>query len=161
MATELINPDLLAQLTHSLSIQFPFLDFEIDNIDIINANINSIGDEWNNKFDTVIMNPPFGTKHNKGLDMIFLQRAIKMASTAVYSLHKTSTRAHIAKVAASELQMEAQVLAELRYDLPKTMSFHKKKSVDVEVDLWRFEVSDGSRAAALASLVGGLGLGAG
>ena len=99
MATELINPDLLAQLTHSLSIQFPFLDFEIDNIDIINANINSIGDEWNNKFDTVIMNPPFGTKHNKGLDMIFLQRAIKMASTAVYSLHKTSTREHILKKA--------------------------------------------------------------
>ena len=99
VATELINPDLLAQLTHSLSIQFPFLDFEIDNIDIINANINSIGDEWNNKFDTVIMNPPFGTKHNKGLDMIFLQRAIKMASTAVYSLHKTSTREHILKKA--------------------------------------------------------------
>ena len=51
----------------------------------------------------------------------------------------------------SEKILEAQVLAELRYDLPKTMSFHKKKSVDVEVDLWRFEVSDGSRAAALAT----------
>ena len=34
----------------------------------------------------------------------------------------------------------ADVLAELRYDLPATMRFHKQKSVDIEVDLWRFEV---------------------
>lgn len=27
------------------------------------------------KFDTVILNPPFGTKHNKGIDMLFLQQA--------------------------------------------------------------------------------------
>ena len=25
------------------------------------------------RVDTVVMNPPFGTKHNKGLDMKFLQ----------------------------------------------------------------------------------------
>ena len=110
--------------------------------------------------DTVVMNPPFGTKR-KGADVEFLRAAAAISSGSIYSLHKTSTRAHIAKVAATELQMEAQVLAELRYDLPKTMSFHKKKSVDVEVDLWRFEVSDGSRAAALAALVGGLSLGTG
>ena len=73
------------------------LDFEIDNIDIINADISNIGDEWKDKFDTVIMNPPFGTKHNKGLDMVFLQTAIMMARRAVYSLHKTSTREHILK----------------------------------------------------------------
>ena len=73
------------------------LDFEIDNIDIINADISNIGDEWKDKFDTVIMIPPFGTKHNKGLDMVFLQTAIMMARRAVYSLHKTSTREHILK----------------------------------------------------------------
>jgi 16S rRNA G966 N2-methylase RsmD len=41
--------------------------------------------------DTVILNPPFGTR-NKGMDMIFLKKAIEMANGAVYSLHKTSTR---------------------------------------------------------------------
>lgn len=46
----------------------------------------------NRTFDTVIMNPPFGTKHNAGLDMIFLKQAIDLATGAVYSLHKTSTR---------------------------------------------------------------------
>ena len=75
------------------------LDFDIDNIDIINADISRIGDEGKDKFDTVIMNPPFGTKHNKGLDMVFLQRAIMMSRYAVYSLHKTSTREHILKKA--------------------------------------------------------------
>mmetsp|Transcript_4405 Transcript_4405/g.12981 ORF Transcript_4405/g.12981 Transcript_4405/m.12981 type:complete len:104 (+) Transcript_4405:604-915(+) len=33
-----------------------------------------------------------------------------------------------------------QVVAELRYDLPKTYKFHKKACKDIEVDFWRFEV---------------------
>lgn len=44
------------------------------------------------KFDTVLMNPPFGTKHNAGTDMKFLDTAFKISNKAVYSLHKTSTR---------------------------------------------------------------------
>ncbi|KRX96885.1 WW domain-containing protein, partial [Trichinella pseudospiralis] len=43
-------------------------------------------------FDTVIMNPPFGTKRNSGVDMEFLKCAINMAKTSVYSMHKTVTR---------------------------------------------------------------------
>lgn len=43
-------------------------------------------------FDTVIMNPPFGTKKNSGIDMKFLQLACKFSSHSIYSLHKTSTR---------------------------------------------------------------------
>jgi predicted RNA methylase len=43
-------------------------------------------------FDTVVMNPPFGTKKNAGIDVLFLQRAFALATGAVYSLHKTSTR---------------------------------------------------------------------
>jgi len=126
-----LDPDALALFSQNIE------DFEIDNIDIINADINSIGDEWNNKFDTVIMNPPFGTKHNKGLDMLFLQRAIKMASTAVYSLHKTSTREHILKKA-SDWGVRPQVVAELKYDLPSTYKHHKKQSQDIHVDFIRF-----------------------
>ena len=43
-------------------------------------------------FDTVIMNPPFGTKHNVGIDMKFLQVGLDLSQDVVYSLHKTSTR---------------------------------------------------------------------
>jgi predicted RNA methylase len=28
------------------------------------------------KFDTVVMNPPFGTKHNWGLDLLFVKVSI-------------------------------------------------------------------------------------
>jgi len=44
------------------------------------------------RFDTVVLNPPFGTKNNKGIDMLFLQRALELSRGAVYSLHKSSTR---------------------------------------------------------------------
>lgn len=46
------------------------------------------------KFDTVVMNPPFGTKR-KGADMAFLQTAVQISKRAVYSMHKTSTRDYI------------------------------------------------------------------
>ncbi len=43
------------------------------------------------------MNPPFGTRV-KGADIAFLRAAFALSSGAVYSLHKSSTRAHIQKV---------------------------------------------------------------
>lgn len=61
------------------------------------ANLTSCDDDSpigsaDKKFDTVIMNPPFGTKNNQGIDMVFLKQAIRMSAGSVYSLHKTSTR---------------------------------------------------------------------
>jgi hypothetical protein len=32
----------------------------------------------------------------------------------------------------------AQVLAQLRYDLPASYAFHRAATKDVDVDLWRF-----------------------
>ncbi|GAA5863660.1 hypothetical protein JCM5296_004001 [Sporobolomyces johnsonii] len=89
------------------------------------------------KPDTVVMNPPFGT-FNKSIDMVFLEQACQVAGTAVYSLNKTSTRDFIQRKAKS-FGFEGTVIAQMRYDLPKTMAFHKQKSVDIEVDMWRFE----------------------
>jgi len=126
-----IDQDALEQFQGNIE------DFDIDNIDLINADIDALGEGWENKFDTVIMNPPFGTKHNKGLDMKFLQTGLKMATRSVYSLHKTATRDHILKKAA-DLGVSASVLAELRYDLPNTYKHHKKSSVDINVDFIRF-----------------------
>ncbi|NWI85444.1 METL5 protein, partial [Pitta sordida] len=112
-------------------------DFEIMNVNMVQCDICSLSGSMSDAFDTVIMNPPFGTKHNKGIDMIFLKTALQMAKTAVYSLHKTSTRQHIQKKA-DEWEVKMEVLAELRFDLPASYKFHKKKSVDVEVDFIRF-----------------------
>lgn len=88
--------------------------------------------------DTVITNPPFGTKKgNKGTDMLFLRQAAQLAGRAVYSFHKTATRAHIQKVAAS-WGLKAEPLAEMVFDLPKMYKAHRQASVDIRVDLWRF-----------------------
>ncbi|KAL2631282.1 hypothetical protein R1flu_015968 [Riccia fluitans] len=90
--------------------------------------------------DTVIMNPPFGTRR-KGADMEFLSAALKTATTSVYSLHKTSTREHVQRGALRDLKAKtAEVLCELRYDLPASYKFHKKREVDIAVDLWRFTI---------------------
>ncbi|XP_022179411.1 methyltransferase-like protein 5 [Myzus persicae] len=87
-------------------------------------------------FDTVIMNPPFGTRE-RGADLIFLKMALSLATRAVYSLHKTSTRKRVLSMA-KELNVHAKVIAELRFDLPASYKFHKQNSVDVQVDLIRF-----------------------
>ena len=64
-------------------------------------------------------------------------RVRPLARTAVYSMHKSSTREHIVKKA-KDWGVACQVLAQLRFDLPATYKHHKKASVDIEVDLIRF-----------------------
>ncbi|KAG9477299.1 hypothetical protein GDO78_002606 [Eleutherodactylus coqui] len=104
-------------------------EFELQNVDLVQCDICALPSTILEKsVDTIIMNPPFGTKHNKGMDMTFLKSALQMARTAVYSLHKTSTRNHVQKKAA-DWKVKMEVVAELRYDLPASYKFHKKKSV--------------------------------
>lgn len=88
---------------------------------------------FNYKHDTAIMNPPFGTRR-KGADIEFLEFGLKIAND-VFSLHKTSTRGYIQKLCESR-NISAEVVATMRYDLPKLYKMHKKKSVDIEVDFW-------------------------
>lgn len=90
--------------------------------------------------DTVVMNPPFGTKR-RGMDVCFLQAAVQHARGAVYSLHKSSTREHIEKRAVA-WGTRPEVLAQLRFDVPAMYGFHRQASVDVEVDLWRLDCSE-------------------
>jgi rRNA N6-adenosine-methyltransferase METTL5 len=112
------------------------LDVEIVHCDISEAGECILMEEDPpKKFDTIVMNPPFGTR-TKGIDMEFLVKAIASCTRAVYSMHKTSTRLHVQKTAASCGAL-ATVVATLRFDIPKMYVFHKEKSKDVEVDLWR------------------------
>jgi len=64
------------------------------------------------------MNPPFGTR-NTGIDVTFLEQAIALRPRAIYSLHKTSTRKFLVKKATEEWGLEVEVIAELRFDIPK------------------------------------------
>ena len=90
----------------------------------------------NNCVDTVLTNPPFGTKRNAGMDLRFLRTATRLARRSVYSFHKSSTREFLMRQAKSWDGVEdAHVVAQMRFDLPKVYKFHKEKSVDIEVDL--------------------------
>lgn len=115
-------------------------ELEVPSIELIQTDVKLLGGDqskFHKFFDTVVLNPPFGTKHNHGSDVEFLKVALDISKTAVYSLHKTATRSHITKKAA-DWGVKMQVLAQLRYDLPSTYKFHKKKSIDIEVDFIRF-----------------------
>jgi len=129
-----IDPDALDICQQNI------IDFEIDNMDLVLGGMAEASSMFREKFDVVVMNPPFGTKHNKGMDMHFLEQGFKLAKRAVYSLHKTSTRDHVLKKAES-WGAKPQVLAELKYDLPSTYKHHKKTSVDINVDFIRLSVS--------------------
>lgn len=112
---------------------------EVTNIDSVLCDVTKyLPDKFKKCCDTVIMNPPFGTK-TKGVDILFLKVALEMAKSSVYSLHKTSTRNHIEKKAI-DFGSKCHVLAELKFDLPSTYKFHKKKSVDIHVDFIRFSL---------------------
>lgn len=119
---------------------------ELPGIDCINCNVIELFKEdntskWFKVFDTVIMNPPFGTKRNAGMDMKFLMTAFNLAKNVVYSLHKSSTRDYIQRKT-TEIGAKAEVFATLRYNLNSSYNFHKKTNIDIEVDCWRFIVCE-------------------
>lgn len=90
----------------------------------------------NNCVDTVLTNPPFGTKMNAGIDTQFLLTATRLARRAVYSFHKRSTRAFLTKIV-GEWGYKVEIAAEMEFDIPQMYSFHQRKNKDIEVDLLR------------------------
>lgn len=101
-------------------------DFELeDRIDFVKMDIKSCGIHGK-VCDVTIMNPPFGTKENaEGIDMVFLDQAMRMSRECVYSIHKSSTRQFIQKHC-EQNNWNMKVLLSFDFELPKTYKFHKK-----------------------------------
>jgi len=93
--------------------------------------------------DTVVLNPPFGTRQS-GVDVTFLHVALQLARTAVYSLHKSSTRSYIVGLC-ERWHVVGEVLACMRFDLKRVHAFHREAVREVEVDLWRLTFVDGCK----------------
>jgi predicted RNA methylase len=89
--------------------------------------------------DCVITNPPFGCR-SEGADMRFLAAAAHLTRRTVYSLHKSSTRAHVLREAERRLGLRGRVVAELRWALPRTYRHQRAASKDIAVDFIRFEL---------------------
>jgi predicted RNA methylase len=139
-----VDADALETCRENLEGFEPALEMDLVLADVIGGSSSSSGSSGSSwalrrlRADTVLMNPPFGTRR-KGADVAFLRAGFRIATGAIYSLHKSSTREHIEKVARTRFHAkQADVLAQLKYDLPATYAHHREKSVEIAVDLWRF-----------------------
>lgn len=133
---DLENIDLLQLDVTNLTSEHSCPTIESDSGDS-GKDCSSISGKFHKCFDTVIMNPPFGTKHNEGIDMKFVQIALNMANNSVYSFHKTSRRTVIQRKA-EKWNIGMETLGEVRFLIPQMYKCHKYKSVDIEVDFIRF-----------------------
>jgi len=86
------------------------------------------------RYDTVIMNPPYGTR-SPHLDVRFLERAFELAPV-VYSIHKSSTRKFLEPFIAKR-NRRVDGLRSMSLDIPHLFPFHRKKWENVQVDLYR------------------------
>jgi putative methylase len=99
--------------------------------------------------DTVVQNPPFGMRSEKGADKEFLLKALQCVRSGgrVYSLHRggyegehgnEKTRAFLENFVQ---QNGGKVLAvkEFKFDVPYMFKFHRKPKVSYNVDLFVVE----------------------
>lgn len=84
--------------------------------------------------DTVVMNPPYGTRTVHS-DARFLERAFQIAPV-IYSIHKSSTRDYLAGLVVKH-QRRIEEARSVRMQIPHLFSFHTRKWKSVEVDLLR------------------------
>lgn len=90
------------------------------------------------RVDTVLMNPPFGTKQRHA-DIRFLQAALALGTT-VYSIHKSSTREYLFRWLQGHADKTERILS-TRMEIPHQFSFHRKRIRQVEVDVFRIQPS--------------------
>lgn len=132
-----IDPDALAICQKNAGEVELDGSFDLVAIDLLTA---SLTEKNRLKFDTIFMNPPFGTKNNEGIDVKLLEVALLCAERSVYSLHKTTTRDYILQ-RAKRKKIHCEVIATLKFDLPKSYKFHRKDSMNVQVDCFRFDLT--------------------
>ncbi len=85
-------------------------------------------------FDTTIQNPPFGV-HNKGIDIIFLDKALTF-SKVVYTIHKHETRDFIIRFVEKRGGIITNIIKR-KFKLKRTYKFHKKDYKYIYVDIYR------------------------
>ncbi|GFS89063.1 rRNA N6-adenosine-methyltransferase METTL5 [Nephila pilipes] len=117
-------------------------DEEVENVDFIQCDVRDLSNSrWYKAFDTVILNPPFGTKGNKGIDLEFLQTACSLARETVYTLHKSSTLEHVEKKV-KDWNFKMKAMYRMSFNLKRTRKKDKDDSRDIEVDLIRINLTE-------------------
>lgn len=125
-----------------------------DTVSIVEGDVNGL--ILPSAVDVVIMNPPFGTKLNPGIDKVFVQTALSIAPV-VYSLHKRQEPKQRTKHKPKQLPPESndcywikpkvvkelncssiELLDKRKYNIDRQFRHHRKDSVDINVDLVKF-----------------------
>jgi len=98
----------------------------------LNQDINN----FNEKVDIVIQNPPFGTKQ-KHADKMFLEKAFSITKI-IYSFHKLETERFVNKIS-EDYGFEITHLWKFDFPIKATYSFHRKKIQRIKVGCWRIK----------------------
>ncbi|MBU2638600.1 MAG: METTL5 family protein [Nanoarchaeota archaeon] len=129
-----------------------FLDIDKKSVELTKNNVNEMQKRlgkklkaeficsdikaFKGKIDTVIQNPPFGTKQEHA-DKEFLLKAMQTAKT-IYSFHKASTESFV-KAIIKDNGFEAKAKWRYKFPLKHSFSFHKKKVAYADVLVWKLE----------------------
>ena len=133
------------------STQCTFVEQDSDALSILAENVRQLPDalqqkctiisgkiqEFEGKSETIIMNPPFGTKQ-KHADKPFFERAFMLAPT-IYAFAKSTTRQFVAKVSADQGYTISHEWAFPHWRLKNTQSWHKKPTRYIDVTLFRLK----------------------
>ncbi|MBD3318782.1 methyltransferase [Candidatus Woesearchaeota archaeon] len=93
--------------------------------------------EFTGKSETIIMNPPFGTKQ-KHADRPFFLKAFELAPV-IYVFAKSSTREFVRKVSLDHGYLMSHKWRYTRFPLPRSYGFHKKPRAWTDVTVFRLE----------------------
>jgi putative methylase len=104
----------------------------IEGVKIIGKDINDFEDA----VDTVIMNPPFGTK-SEHADKAFLDKAFSITDV-VYSIHKTSTRKFVEAMARDHCFTITHCW-NYSFPIKRSYHFHRKPKVNIDVSCFRIK----------------------
>ena len=105
-------------------------DYRGKNYSITNRKI----EETKIKADVVVQNPPFGSQ-KRHADRVFLEKAFQ--APVVYSFHIAETRAFIKKYA-EDRDMSVTHYWKYSFPLKKSMKFHSKRRVSIDIGCFRF-----------------------
>ncbi len=95
-------------------------------INLVLADVRSI---YLENIDVVVMNPPFGVvKSNRGIDLVFLKKALEIAGRSVYTIHKWS--GGLEKLVSEIANSFGFIIIHrkiLNYPLPAIFETHRRK----------------------------------
>lgn len=121
------------------------VDIDEEAIEIARRNAEDFGleivflcmdvEEFDEKVDTVFMNPPFGLKL-KGADRKFLRKAFEV-SEIVYCIHKIESDKFFRKFS-RDFGFDCSLLFEFNYKIPVIYEFHEKRFHIFRAGVWRF-----------------------